>query len=779
MSQENLEEEGKVPKELLDEERNLSEKLKASCDDQGKEKEPKASAKILHKLGLNYMNRSPDKISLIQSAALFNAAIVRGPENVEEVREDLKKLCDTIQQQAKQAFQRVQKVSTNPKSRTIQEAANDIKTRFRRIKQWTNERLGKIKNIFGTTKEKKRQKKIQAIKEIQTRISEDYKNCMDDISEFCIEVMGGQPEYDFALMGMGSLARKEITPYSDFECAILLEDDVSSVPGSDYELILEYFRWMTVVFQTILINLGQTILPSVAIPSLNDYYKKYDGEDWFYDACTPNGISMDGMMPKACKTPLGRQQGTKKKPWTTELILPVSKMLEYLDKDRRLKEGYNLSSVLSETCFVSGEKKVYDQYYVMAFEKLREDSTFFSSLNTQVADDKNSFRLRKRMLDALASGEYNHKQMFYRSTTIFLSTLGRFYGVKSLSCFEVISELAEKNLISDKDRQDLDYAVAIALEVRLKLYMERREQNDLIRNKAILMRKKNSIIVKAVGEKCVYDYFGIADRLQSAIFEFRKEMVNEKLVLPEVPAWKNTVFIIWCFGLHEHFVELCKTNFPSWTAESSDLTQTTNQTALLVEQRNANIYSDDSFSQMRPCTDDESTSQKADLLSMFGLSLYMTSENTKAFDSFEKFLTQHANSEVQYADLLRRCVLATLTNSLKTMQWHLQDNVMEKMKQGSYSEDDVEAFKFSIKWQDKLQSFGKKLFHAMTYADEKILQPATDLINTLKESRKDVKRISSLRENENAVPGKQAKIGQSTSRIIEESKVFLNALPSP
>ncbi|XP_076814910.1 uncharacterized protein LOC143461043 [Clavelina lepadiformis] len=591
---------------------------------------------------------------------------------------------------------------------------------------------------------------------------------MDDISEFCIEVMGGQPEYDFALMGMGSLARKEITPYSDFECAILLEDDVSSVPGYDYELILEYFRWMTVVFQTILINLGQTILPSVAIPSLNDYYKKYDGEDWFYDACTPNGISMDGMMPKACKTPLGRQQGTKKKPWTTELILPVSKMLEYLDKDRRLKEGYNLSSVLSETCFVSGEKKVYDQYYVMAFEKLREDSTFFSSLNTQVADDKNSFRLRKRILDALASGEYNHKQMFYRSTTIFLSTLGRFYGVKSLSCFEVISELAEKNLISDKDRQDLDYAVAIALEVRLKLYMERREQNDLIRNKAILMRKKNSIIVKAVGEKCVYDYFGIADRLQSAIFEFRKEMVNEKLVLPEVPAWKNTVFIIWCFGLHEHFVELCETNFSSWTAESSDLTQTTDQTTLLVEQRNANIYSDDSFSQMRPCTDDESTSQKADLLSMFGLSLYMTSENTKAFASFENFLTQHANSEVQYADLLRRCVLATLTNSLKTMQSHLQDNVMEKMKQGSYSEDDVEAFKFSIKWQEKLQTFGKKLFYAMNNADEKILQPATDLINTLKESRKDVKRISSLRENENVVPGKQAKIGQSTFCIKEE-----------
>ena len=57
--------------------------------------------------------------------------------------------------------------------------------------------------------------------------------------------------------------------------------------------------------------------------------KDFSLGDWFYDVVTPRGISFDGMMPHACKFPLGRQQHTKDKQFTTELIKPVSEMLEY------------------------------------------------------------------------------------------------------------------------------------------------------------------------------------------------------------------------------------------------------------------------------------------------------------------------------------------------------------------------------------------------------------------------------------------------------------------
>ena len=39
---------------------------------------------------------------------------------------------------------------------------------------------------------------------------------MKDVSHYCEHVMGPQP-CKLAVVGMGSLAKNEITPYSDFE----------------------------------------------------------------------------------------------------------------------------------------------------------------------------------------------------------------------------------------------------------------------------------------------------------------------------------------------------------------------------------------------------------------------------------------------------------------------------------------------------------------------------------------------------------------------------------
>ena len=47
----------------------------------------------------------------------------------------------------------------------------------------------------------------------------------------------GKPPCEYSIVGMGSLARKEITPYSDFEHIIFLHDD------ENYDQHLEYFRW--------------------------------------------------------------------------------------------------------------------------------------------------------------------------------------------------------------------------------------------------------------------------------------------------------------------------------------------------------------------------------------------------------------------------------------------------------------------------------------------------------------------------------------------------------
>ena len=118
---------------------------------------------------------------------------------------------------------------------------------------------------------------------------------MAELAKHCYRIMGDAP-CCFALIGMGSLARMEITPYSDFEHIIVLDDgDTNKCTQTEMEnLIIPYFKWFSVVFHIIIINLQETILHSVAISSLNDFYTEANESNWFFDVITTHGISFDG-----------------------------------------------------------------------------------------------------------------------------------------------------------------------------------------------------------------------------------------------------------------------------------------------------------------------------------------------------------------------------------------------------------------------------------------------------------------------------------------------------
>ena len=202
--------------------------------------------------------------------------------------------------------------------------------------------------------------KINQIRNLQDKITTNYIKIMADLSDYCQEVLGKAP-CKFTVVGMGSLSRKEVTPYWNFKHIILLEEGVQE--KSSYNKILEYFRWYLVIFHVIIINLRETILPSVSIYCLNN--KDFELGDWFYDAFTTRGISFDGMMPHACKFPkfpLGRQEFTKDKRWKTELIKPVSEMLKYQTKEEDLKNGYHLKDILTKVCFVYGDKNIFHNF---------------------------------------------------------------------------------------------------------------------------------------------------------------------------------------------------------------------------------------------------------------------------------------------------------------------------------------------------------------------------------------------------------------------------------
>jgi predicted nucleotidyltransferase len=145
----------------------------------------------------------------------------------------------------------------------------------------------------------------------------------------------GQPPCDYAIIALGSVARTEATPFSDLEFAILYSDPTIGDK-------INYFRVLSHFLHLKVINLGETILPALAIEQLNDFKSSDPKDNWFYDSETPRGISFDGAMPWASKTALGRMATDNK--LALELIKTPEEMAEFQDEDIAVKEGYHLGT---------------------------------------------------------------------------------------------------------------------------------------------------------------------------------------------------------------------------------------------------------------------------------------------------------------------------------------------------------------------------------------------------------------------------------------------------
>ncbi|XP_078483381.1 uncharacterized protein LOC144743450 [Ciona intestinalis] len=468
----------------MDEE--IANQIRKLCNKQGEEVNEKESAKLLHKLALE-LKKSKDKISLIQAAALMNAAILRQPDNIETVEQDLQQLCKDVLKEASVKHQSVDLVKK----------ANQFKKKLNLIRIEGKDKLDSVLKKIGPD---------SCLSQVEIQNVETTE--MVELNKPCC----------FALVGMGSLARKEITPFSDFENIIVLKEGVQKL--KDFEKTLEYFRWFAVIFQVILINFGETIIPSVAIPCLNNF--EVEGGDWFYDAITPSGISFDGFMPHACKTILGRYKPTNNKDWTTELIKPVSQMLNYLTTEQDLKNGYHLADVLTTTCFVHGDEKVYKEFADGAAAKRKAKFQGKSEAAAKHMGDLEEDFIKydvTRNLDAgLDAPKYNLKQGVYRLTTLFISELGMKHDVSETSSFMVVEKLYEKGVISLKQRDQFSYAVAIACRLRLMVYMNEQCQKDMMKHDVHETRDAEKLnMIQMLGEDSAVNYFVIADTLQQFV----------------------------------------------------------------------------------------------------------------------------------------------------------------------------------------------------------------------------------------------------------------------
>ncbi|CAK8680110.1 unnamed protein product [Clavelina lepadiformis] len=247
-------------------------------------------------------------------------------------------------------------------------------------------------------------------------------------------------------------------------------------------------------------------------------------------------------MAHACKNPLGRTFETKDKPWITELIQPVNKMLEYLKSDVSLKNGYHLGEILLQSCYVSGDKDVYEQFKTGVNRMTKENKlSSHSQMMQELDEDLKNFDAFTDLMRMRETTQCNIKRVIYRSVTLFVSALGRMYGIDEASSFSIIKSLKENKIIKSDITDELNMAVAVACKVRLSRYMEQKSQTDHLKSDANDEDHVSLQLTKYVKTEKIVRYFVTALSLQKVIRGLDYLKLPDNLVSDTKPLLKYMV----------------------------------------------------------------------------------------------------------------------------------------------------------------------------------------------------------------------------------------------
>jgi tetratricopeptide (TPR) repeat protein len=300
-------------------------------------------------------------------------------------------------------------------------------------------------------------------------IAEGMEGYLAGIYKAAEEIIGPAP-CNYAVIGLGSMALRQMTPYSDLECAILTENDDYRQSGE--QLIRDYFKNLSHLVHFMIINLGETTIP------LSSY-----------------GVNLDKFIPQAVnfdlggKTPVGRIE--QDKPY--ELIQTVEGMLRYLKNDGQKTEHMdkNLAAIVQKICFVHGDQGLVSEYqsWVQVFllsddENGRpncEARTIKALLEGVEEFDYTKAGSKPKLIEGNlkqfhfnpyeAPGKlFDVKQEIYRLPDRLIYNLGLIYAADGDSSWGTLDKLHELGKISLEGANNLKKALTFATNLRLKTY---------------------------------------------------------------------------------------------------------------------------------------------------------------------------------------------------------------------------------------------------------------------------------------------------------------------
>ncbi|KIE06272.1 hypothetical protein NF27_AK00040 [Candidatus Jidaibacter acanthamoeba] len=360
------------------------------------------------------------------------------------------------------------------------------------------DKLAQVESLEIKENEEGLERRAEEVEKIYGEIREYFigdNGLIKQLLNDCIKELGGLPrvktknhkkirEVKYAIFGLGSMALGTMTPWSDMEWGILIEEGLKQ---AEEVQVKEYFRNLATLMYIKVCNFGESVLHYMGIKELNDISSlQADRDNWFVDKLSPKGFCFDATLPDGCKTPLGRQ-GHKRvvkedgkikeiKYPDFELLHTVENLLNLFQKDEKWKENditlvqalWHIIPIIDNDNLIEKYKKNLKRYNNVirstSFQILREDIQKYNPRQQFGEDKEGSF--------------LNSKKEIYRPSDRSIVALAGCFNNEIKTVWKLLEDLFIRKKISRKLAKNLKIALGLANRVRLETYTHYNNRNE-------------------------------------------------------------------------------------------------------------------------------------------------------------------------------------------------------------------------------------------------------------------------------------------------------------